>query len=392
MNNNGIRPLQKDWQFVQLGEVSVINPSRPRIIRVDDAPTTFVPMSVVDGQKGIIASAEQRNFGVVKKGYTYFSERDVLFAKITPCMENGKHAIAVNLIDGIGFGSTEFHVIHPGDQILSEWIHFFLRQPSILKRATGFFSGAVGQQRVPESFLKALVIPIPPLREQRRIVGILKEQLATIERAKDAIDGQLNLVDALVTAYIRQSLFSAQPMRVFLKDCLDEIKKGIGETWKAYPVIGATRTGMAPAKEKVGKNPGRYKLVEPGTIFYNPMRINIGSIGMLDEGDSPGITSPDYVVFKTRNGILHSRWFYYWFRSGYGAAYIKSLARGAVRERMLFNRLITGQTDVPTWEVQYKVAAKLRVTSLIKEQITSQLTTINALPTKILRRAFNGEL
>jgi len=69
---------------------------------------------------------------------------------------------------------------------------------------------------------------------------------------------------------------------------------------------------LAPAKEPVGKDPTRYKLVEPGTIFYNPMRILLGSVAMIDEGDAPGITSPDYVVFTTRPGTLHPRWFYYW--------------------------------------------------------------------------------
>ena len=83
--------------------------------------------------------------------------------------------------------------------------------------------------------------------------------------------------------------------RVRLGDALIEVSTGVGTEWKRYRVIGATRNGAAPAKEKVGKSPDRYKLVEPGTIFYNPMRILIGSIAMLDEGQEPGITSPDYV-------------------------------------------------------------------------------------------------
>lgn len=130
-------------------------------------------------------------------------------------------------------------------------------------------------------------------------------------------------------------------------EVLEEVKKGIGATWAQYPVLGATRAGLALAKEPVGKVPGRYKPVFTGSVFYNPMRIMIGSIAMVDEDDEPGITSPDYVVLKGRADRVDSRWFYYWLRSPYGEQCIASLARGAVRERMLFNRLAEGEIELP---------------------------------------------
>jgi len=77
--------------------------------------------------------------------------------------------------------------------------------------------------------------------------------------------------------------------------------------------------GVGAGQKGVGKTPERYKLVEPGTIFYNPMRILLGSIALLDQGQEPGITSPDYVVFKTQPGLIHPRWLYYWLRSEEGA-------------------------------------------------------------------------
>jgi type I restriction enzyme, S subunit len=94
-----------------------------------------------------------------------------------------------------------------------------------------------------------------------------------------------------------------------LSDCLVEIRTGVGADWSKYPVLGATRNGLAPAKEGVGKAPERYKPIDPVTVFYNPMRILLGSIAMVDEGDATGITSPDYVVVKGRPGILDTRWF-----------------------------------------------------------------------------------
>src|SRR5262249_10446245 len=142
--------------------------------------------------------------------------------------------------------------------------------------------------------------------------------------------------------------------RVVLGEVLTEIKAGIGKDWARYPVLGATRDGVAPAKDPPGKQPERYKPVFPGTIFYNPMRILIGSIAYIDDGDTPGITSPDYVVFRGNEGRIDSRWFYYWLRSPLGHRCIVSLARGAVRERMLFARLARAEVELPDFKTQQK--------------------------------------
>jgi type I restriction enzyme S subunit len=109
------------WRKVKLGEVCELNPRRPKLDRAADMPTTFVQMSAVAENGGGIIRPEVRPFRAVAKGYTFFTEGDVIFAKITPCMQNGKHAIARNLLDGIGFGSTEFHVLQPRGVNLDRW-------------------------------------------------------------------------------------------------------------------------------------------------------------------------------------------------------------------------------------------------------------------------------
>jgi type I restriction enzyme S subunit len=168
---------------------------------------------------------------------------------------------------------------------------------------------------LPAVRLTQLPIGLPDIKEQRRIASILNERMQAIEQARAAAEEQLEASITLVRSYLRESLSSTPTKRMPLNVCLQEITAGVGVSWKNHPVIGATRAGLAPAKEPVGKKPERYKLVDERTIFYNPMRILLGSIAMVDEGDEPGITSPDYVVFKTMPGILHWRWFYYWFRS-----------------------------------------------------------------------------
>lgn len=173
-------------------------------------------------------------------------------------------------------------------------------------------------------------------------------------------------------------------------ECLDEVCKGIGPAWKGRPLYGASRSGLTPAKEAIGKNPERYKAVEPGTVFYNPMRILLGSIAMLDEGEIPGITSPDYVVVRGRPGVLHHRVFYYWLRSVAGEALIKQLARGGVRERILFNRLNEGRIPVLPWPVQERIAEQLAILPRARVAAQSRLAAAQALPAAYLREVFAG--
>lgn len=174
-----------------------------------------------------------------------------------------------------------------------------------------------------------------------------------------------------------------------LSEALVEVSSGVGPKWSDYRVLGATRAGLALAKEPVGKSPERYKLVEPGTIFYNPMRIMIGSIAMVDDGDEPGITSPDYVVFRTRPGVLHHRWFYYWLRSKYGEQFIRSMARGAVRERLLFKRLVHGAVPAPPWDEQVATSEKLAGIARAVCAAGDALSISERLPLAFLRDVFN---
>ena len=118
------------------------------------------------------------------RGYTYFKDGDVIFARITPCMQNGKAAIAYSLTNGIGFGSTEFHVLRPGPEITSEWIYIIVRSKGFRGDAEGHFKGTAGQQRVPVTFLRKKIIPVPPLSDQHLIVAYLDTLQAKVNDLK----------------------------------------------------------------------------------------------------------------------------------------------------------------------------------------------------------------
>lgn len=235
--------------------------------------------------------------------------------------------------------------------------------------------------------LEQLSIPNLDINEQRTIVSSIWARIKEADRARQASNAQLQEVNALAASIIYETARTVSDIQR-LGDVLDEVKHGIGADWASHPVLGATRDGLAPAKEPPGKQAPKYKPATPGTVFYNPMRILIGSIAFVDDDDDPGITSPDYVVLRGKPGIVDSRWFYYWLRSPLGAHCILSLARGAVRERMLFNRLAEGEIALPSYAEQQRASAALKELKPLKRALESRLSEINRLPQKILAAAF----
>lgn len=148
-----------------LGECTLLNPRKPKNIP-DDLKVSFVAMPSVS-EKGIIDASTIKNYGEVNKGFTYFEEDDVLFAKITPCMENGKGCVATGLCNRVGFGSTEFHVLRPvSGKSNPYWIYAITSMKSFRDMAKKNMTGTGGQLRVPVSFLENFEIACPPIELQ----------------------------------------------------------------------------------------------------------------------------------------------------------------------------------------------------------------------------------
>jgi type I restriction enzyme S subunit len=233
-----------------------------------------------------------------------------------------------------------------------------------------------------------LEIPLFPKYKQIEIVSHLDSAFIKLKTVKQSLLTQLIDLKGLSGAIIYKN--SQSSSKCAIGSVATEVKNGIGELWKNFPVFGATRNGLALARERPGKHPERYKPVSPGSVFYNPMRILIGSIAYVEHDEKPGITSPDYVVVKGKDGLMDSRWFYYWLRSPMGERCINSLARGAVRERMLFNRLAEGEIELPDYDTQVKASKALEKIKPMRVALQKQLKELELMPQKLLSKVFEN--
>ncbi|MBN1888996.1 MAG: restriction endonuclease subunit S [Thermoflexales bacterium] len=268
---NGQRPLAADdlpdgWVWTTIGEVCEVNPSMewPRQF-TKEIPVSFVPMAAVDEVDGAIVAAETRPIEEVWKGYKRFSEGDVIFARITPCMENGKAAIATGLVNGIGLGSTEFHVLRPTKAIIAKWIYHLVRQQSFRNEAARAMTGTAGQLRVPRDFVVATSVPIPPLPEQQRIVAKIEALFEQSHMAREALDG----VPPLLKQF-RQAVLAAAFRGELAADERPQMDEGLpkGWTWALLPQIGELARGKSKHRPRDEKSlyGGPYPFIQTGDI------------------------------------------------------------------------------------------------------------------------------
>lgn len=181
--------IDADWEMVELGEVCEINPKKSELSNVsEDFEVSFVPMADLNENEISFQPKQIKQLGEVIKGYTYFKEDDVLLAKVTPCFENGKAGIAKGLVNGIGFGSSEYFVFRPNDKILSTWIYLNIITNSFRQRGKLNMTGTGGLQRVPQDFIKSTLIPLPDIETQQQIVSRIEKEQELVNANKQLIE------------------------------------------------------------------------------------------------------------------------------------------------------------------------------------------------------------
>ena len=250
------------WPARRLKYVCRVNPPPPRL--PDDAEVTFVPMEAVS-ERGGIDTSSTRLAGAVKQGYTAFADGDVLVAKITPCFENGKGSIASGLLGGIGFGTTELHVLRP-DAADQRWLFYVTQSRDFMGYGEGSMYGAGGQKRVPPEFVRDFRQPVPPLPTQRAIAAFLDRKTAAIDDLIDKKERLIKLLAEKRAALIHRAVTKGLDDGVPMKDSGVEWIGEIPAHWEVHQLRRVVSSFIDYRGRTPEKTDGGVPLVTAGAV------------------------------------------------------------------------------------------------------------------------------
>ncbi|WP_369158562.1 restriction endonuclease subunit S [Candidatus Thiodiazotropha sp. LNASS1] len=254
-----VNELPDGWEMLAIEDIAEVNPRVNKTEISDDLIVSFVPMPAVEAESGTIDVSQERPFSEVKKGFTPFIEGDVLFAKITPCMENGKMAVVPKVKNGYGFGSTEFHVLRPKEEIESKYIYYFVSSRTFRGVAQHNMSGAVGQKRVPTNYIKQHLIPVAPPEQQKHIVAKIEELFSHIDAGIEALKKAQELLKqyrqsvlkAAVTGELTKEWREANKAKIEpASQLLERILKERREKWEEQQLEQLKAKGKVPKDDK----------------------------------------------------------------------------------------------------------------------------------------------
>ena len=286
--------IPENWEWVRLGEVTIIN---PRNLFEDEKQASFVPMALIDEGFKNNHAFEVRLWKDIKKGFTHFAENDVAVAKITPCFENRKSVIMRNLVNGIGAGTTELHIIRSiNELVLPAYILIICKTDRFIKDGISTYTGTAGQQRISKDFIMNYLIPLPPLAEQKRIVEKVNKLFALIDKLdsdKKELLEIINLTRNQVLQLAVQGKLIAQdpndePASVLLERIRAErerlIKEGKIKKQKQLPEITDEEKPFEIPENWEWVRLGEVTIINPRNLFEDEKQASFVPMALIDEG------------------------------------------------------------------------------------------------------------
>lgn len=339
-----------------LSQVCEINPAR--IIPLpENTPISFVPMGSVstNGHVDLDKTVDRSLAG----NYTVFRNGDIIFAKITPCMENGKMAIVDNLLNGYGAGSTEFIVLRPNrDVVTAQWLYLFLSQPRFRLQCQQHMTGSAGQKRVPPKYLASCPIPVPSLAEQKRIVAKIEELFSELDSGVETLKTTKQQL-AVYRQAVYASVYEENNMRPIT--AFFEISSGLTKNSKRNEL------------------PIQRPYLRVANVYYNELDLSeIKWIGVNDKEIQKTTLRKDDLLFVEGNGS----------KEQIGRVAIWD---GSIDECLHQNHLIKGRplgTMIPQYALYYLISAYGRKQIFEVASSTSGLYTLSSNKVRNLKIPF----
>lgn len=415
------REVQSSWRHVKLVEVAEVNPKLPNRDSIpDDLDVQFLPMKLVEEVSGKIELSETRTYSEVRKGYTPFTDGDVIFAKVTPCMENGKMAVVGGLKNGIGFGSSEFHVIRSKGELVNKYAFYYFVQARFRSEAENAMTGAVGLRRVPKQFLENYILPLPPSEQQKQIVSKIEELFSELDKS----------IEELKTAQQQLKVYRQAVLKLAFEGRLTngDVKEGeLPQGWKwvrmndvctkigdidhkmpkqlstGYPYV-STKDFTDNLKISFDKakyiskddylNLSRKIKPERGDIIFP----RYGTIGknILVDFDKEFLVSYSCAVVKPNRNLVLSKYLYLYSLSPKITdeikKYVVETTQANIGIASIKSFVFPLATLIEQEEVVQEVESRLSVCDKVEETITNSLKQAEALRQSILKQAFEGRL
>ncbi len=391
------------WKISTLGEVCQINPSRTEVAGLPDSmDVSFVPMAAVS-EEGMLLEAKTRKVKEVKKSFPHFKERDVLVAKITPCFENGKRWLASSLVNGVGFGSTEFHVLRASKDVLPEWIYYFISSPTLRKDGKGRMTGTAGQKRVPASFLEQYKIPVPPITVQERIVRALRRA----DKLREVREQANHLTNKIIQSVflkmfgdpaINPKGWTKATVESVCTDVIDCPHSTPTYTEAGVPLIRtpSIKRGYIDLTETKFISPEEHKARSrrinslPGDILY-AREATFGNAGLVRKGQDFSV-GQRIMLLRPNPNLVTSEFLVWMINSEYVYSQAARVARGATNPHVNVADVREFTIIVPPIENQMKFASAATVVESMRERQYESTGEINELFRSLMQKAFRGEL
>jgi type I restriction enzyme S subunit len=400
--------MKNGWPVKSVGDLCVLRPpkaeARGRI--AVDAEVSFLPMEDLGIDAKHPNPTKARRLREVEGSYTYFADGDVLLAKITPCFQNGKLGIATGLLNGIGFGSSEFFVLRPNADLDREYLYYFLSRPEFRSQGVERMGGAVGQQRVPSEFLLSQRIILPPLAEQRRIVGILDGAFDDIATAKANTEKNIQNARSLFDGYL-QAVFTKRGKGWVEKKLSDicEVKDGTHYSPKyvaeGIPFVtqkNVRQDGLSFAKTKLISAEDhadffRRSNATRGDILISMIGANRGMACVVDDNR---IFSIKNVGLVKENEAINQQFLLYYLKSSQAAEYVRTESKGGAQEFLGLTELRRFPVPLPPKKQQDVLAEKFQAVRAETQRLESlyqrKLAALVSLKKSLLHQAFTGQL
>ena len=415
--------VPEHWEVKRLRFTVNLNPVKSELDIPEDTLVSFIPMEAVNFDKNLTLT-EERNLDEVYKGYTYFKNGDVVLAKITPCFENGKSAIAQNLTNGIAFGTTELHVLRSQDSINNHFLYYVIKSDSFMKIAESEMYGAGGQKRVPEEFIKNFLIGLPPYYEQTAIAHYLDTKLGEIDAL---IDKQQTLLEklaeqrtAVITHAVTKGLNPAAPMKNSGVEWLGDVPAH-WETWKITHAIDLIGSGTTPKSDNAEYYDGdilwvttselrenfisdtKQKVSDSAIKEYSALKIYpVNSVAMAMYGATIGrlgilereATFNQACCVFGNSKILHYKFLFYWL--WHRRPILISLSNGGGQPNLSQDDLRKLKIPIPSYEEQINIAEYLDQETVkidrLCETVNQTIGRLKEYRTALITQAVTGKI